>query len=136
MFTQTTPQQNVQRVCPPGKLLALMADNDPYRGLDDDGKSNKKDFEEIVGAEVVIRHGKGHFNCSRLDEEDTRLVEAFLGVVREKAVVGTAAAAATVTEPKPRAATIKVVPSNMNAQQQQQQRRRRAHLSKPPRSKL
>jgi len=79
--------QNVRRVCPPGKLMCLMSDNDPYRGLDDDGQSNKRDFEEIVGARVVLRHGKGHFNSSRLDEEDTRLIETeLLGLVRQKAL--------------------------------------------------
>ena len=67
--------------------MCLMSDNDPYRGLDDDGQSNKQDFEEIVGARVVFRHGKGHFNSSRLDEEDTRLIETeLLGLIRQKAL--------------------------------------------------
>lgn len=67
--------------------MCLMSDNDPYRGLDDDGLSNKRDFEEIVGARVILRHGKGHFNSSRLDEEDTRLIETeLLGLGRQKAL--------------------------------------------------
>lgn len=84
-YNQFYYNQNVRRVV--GKLMCLMSDNDPYRGLDDDGQSNKRDFEEIVGARVVLRHGKGHFNCSKLDEEDTRLIETeMLGLVRQKAL--------------------------------------------------
>lgn len=61
-----------------------MSDNDPYRGLDDGGQSNKQDFEEIVGARVFFRHGKSHFNSSRLDEEDVRLIETdLLGLIRQ-----------------------------------------------------
>jgi len=64
-----------------------MSDNDPYRGLDDGGQSNKQDFEEIVGARVFFRHGKSHFNSSRLDEEDVRLIETdLLGLIRQKAL--------------------------------------------------
>lgn len=118
--------QNLQRVCPPGKLCALMADNDPYRGLDEDGLSNKRDFEEIVGAEVLFRHGKGHFNCARLDEEDTRLVEAFLGVVREAPRELQVLLPAAPTQAK----------AKKNSSGSAQQQRRRAHVSKPRRSKL
>ncbi len=103
-----------------------MADNDPYRGLDDDGLSNKRDFEEIVGAEVVFRHGKGHFNCARLDDEDVRLVEAFLGVVRE------APRELVLLPAEPTQAKKAKTPSSGSAQHQ----RRRAHVSKPRRSKL
>lgn len=64
--------------------MCLMSDNDPYRGLDDGGQSNKQDFEEIVGARVFFRHGKSHFNSSRLDEEDVRLIETdLLGLIRQ-----------------------------------------------------
>lgn len=66
-----------------GNLVALMSNDDPYRGLDDDGLSNKRDWEEMVGARVVMRRGKGHFNCLRLDAEDLDFVEReFLGLRR------------------------------------------------------
>lgn len=74
--------QNVRRVCG-SNLVALMSNDDPYRGLDDGGLCNKRDWEEMVGARVVMRRGKGHFNCLRLDAEDLGFVEQdFLGLVR------------------------------------------------------
>jgi hypothetical protein len=60
--------------------MALMSDNDPFRGLDDEGEGNRRDWEEMVGARVVMRHGKGHFSTRRLDEEDLMLVERFVGL--------------------------------------------------------
>lgn len=60
-----------------------MSNDDPYRGLDDGGLCNKKDWEEMVGARVVLRRGKGHFNSPKLDAEDLAFVEhEFLGLVR------------------------------------------------------
>ena len=58
-----------------------MSDNDPFRGLDDDGTSNKRDWEDIVGARVIFRPGKGHFNCKRLDAKDILMIEIFLGLI-------------------------------------------------------
>ncbi len=78
----TTTIQNVRRVCG-GNLVALMSNDDPYRGLDDGGLCNQKDWEEMVGARVVMRRGKGHFNCLKLDAEDLAFVERdVLGLVR------------------------------------------------------
>lgn len=75
-------QQNVRRVCG-GNIVALMSNDDPYRGLDDGGLCNKRDWEEMVGARVVMRQGKGHFNSPRLDAEDLDFVEReFLGLER------------------------------------------------------
>lgn len=77
-----TIRQNVRRVCG-GNLVALMSNDDPYRGLDDGGLCNKKDWEEMVGARVVLRHGKAHFTSPKLDAEDLAFVEhEFLGLVR------------------------------------------------------
>lgn len=68
--------QNARRVCP--KLVAVMGDNDPFRGLDDRGEGNRRDWEEVVGAHVVMRPGKGHYSMLQLDEEDLAFVESFL----------------------------------------------------------
>lgn len=60
-----------------------MSNDDPYRGLDDGGQCNKRDWEGMVGARVVMRRGKGHFNSLKLDAEDLAFVEQeFLGLVR------------------------------------------------------
>lgn len=65
--------------------MALMSNDDPYRGLDDGGLCNKKDWEDMMGARVVMRRGKGHFNSPKLDEEDLTFVEQeFLGLVRRR----------------------------------------------------
>lgn len=61
-----------------------MSNNDPFIGLDDDGAGNRHDWEQIVGATVIFRRGKGHFNVKRLDQEDTLLVESFLGLLLDK----------------------------------------------------
>ena len=127
-FVNSPPfNQNVRRVCPPGKLVCLMSDNDPYRGLDDDGLSNKRDFEEIVGARVILRHGKGHFNSSRLDEEDTRLIETeLLGLVRQKALP----VEAVVTQEKSSSQATSMAHSTSA------QKRRRGFVTSKARSKL
>lgn len=66
-------------VCP--KLLALMSDNDPFRGLDDGGETNRRDWEATVGARVIMRRGKEHFSTPRLDAEDRKVVaEELLGL--------------------------------------------------------
>jgi hypothetical protein len=83
----------VRRVCG-DNLVALMSNDDPYRGLDDGGLCNKKDWEDMVGARVVMRRGKGHFNCLKLDAEDLGFVERdFLGLVRRPKRDAAAAAA-------------------------------------------
>lgn len=62
--------------------MALLSDNDPYTSLDDKGKSNSEEWR-AAGAEVVLRHGKGHFMMRHLDKEDLELVFDFLGLDKE-----------------------------------------------------
>lgn len=65
-----------------GKFIALLSDNDPYTSLDDNGKSNSEEWS-AAGAEVIMRHGKGHFMKRDLDREDLDLVFDFLGLDKE-----------------------------------------------------
>lgn len=54
----TTPIdfQKVKRVC--GKFKVILSDNDFFGAVEE----NRKDFEEKLGAEVIVEHNRGHFS--------------------------------------------------------------------------
>lgn len=41
------------------KCVAIFSDNDPYVPID-----NQKEYKEILGAKIIVEHGKGHFSGS------------------------------------------------------------------------
>jgi hypothetical protein len=91
-------------------------------------------FAHALNAEIVegdspwnLRHGKGHFNSSRLDEEDTRLIETeLLGLVRQKALP----VEAVVTQEKSSSQATSMAHSTSA------QKRRRGFVTSKARSKL
>jgi len=50
---------NVKAIVPPGKLLAIVSDNDPFTS---DWKRNQQLWEERLNAKVVVVPGGKHFN--------------------------------------------------------------------------
>ena len=56
-----------------GKCTVILSDNDPYIPIDE----AKASFQENLPAEIVVEHGKGHFNE---DDNITELPSALSAV--------------------------------------------------------
>jgi len=60
--------------------LALLGTDDPFRGLDTDGKENADDFRNYVGAKVLLQPNRGHYIVDALPKEDEDVILQFINI--------------------------------------------------------
>lgn len=64
------------------KSVAIFSDNDPYVTLD-----NQDDFRNIIGAEIIVEHEKGHFSESTSTKELPIVLEKLLKMAEGKIIL-------------------------------------------------
>jgi uncharacterized protein len=57
------------------KSAAIFSDDDPYVPLD-----NQDDFRDKLGSEIIVEHGKGHFNAAAQVEDIPVVLEKILAM--------------------------------------------------------
>lgn len=74
----TLDAERLRTVCP--RVRALLGSDDPFRGFDTDGETNKKDFEDLAAAAVTLYPGVGHFIVEVLPEPVTKEILDFISI--------------------------------------------------------